>query len=70
VPDDDLTLIDSVTSNRSEFMTSAARRAAIEERRRRDDDEIARICADNSGEDAAIAREFASTMSDGLAGEE
>ena len=66
VPDEALTVIDSVTSNRSAFMTAAALAAARAKLRELEDAEIERICAENAEEDLAIAREWESTLMDGM----
>jgi hypothetical protein len=66
VPDEALELIDSVSENRSAFMVTAAVSAARIKEREMLDAEIARWCAANAGEDAAIGAEFAHTLRDGL----
>ena len=66
VPDDALAVIDSVSSNRSAFMTAAALAAAKAKLRQIEDAEIERLCAESAEEDLAIAREWDSTVGDGI----
>ena len=66
VPEADLRLIDSVSRNRTAFMIEAAVAEAKRRRRELEDAEIARICSDTAERDLALAREWESTLADGL----
>lgn len=66
VPEADLRLIDSVSRNRTAFMIEAAVAEAKRRRRELEDAEIARICSDTAERDLALAREWESTLGDGL----
>ena len=67
VSDADLDLIDSVSSNRSAFMSAASREAAKRVLREREDEEIGRICRAMAERDHALASEFGATVADGIA---
>jgi hypothetical protein len=66
VPDEALELIDSVSDNRTAFMVQASVREARKRRRQLVDAEVARICRETAERDRAIAREWESTLADGL----
>lgn len=66
VAEDDLRLIDSVSTNRTAFMVEAAISEAKRRRRELEDAEITRICLENAQRDREIAAEWAPTLMDGL----
>jgi SOS-response transcriptional repressor LexA len=67
ISDEDLAIIDAAASpNRTAFMVAAAKDVAARVRRVREDSEIEAIMRENAADDAAIAAEFESTLSDGL----
>jgi len=67
VPDDVLAAIDEEAgNNRTQFMLNAAREAIRLRRRERVDAEVSRILLDDVERDLEIARDFESTLADGL----
>jgi hypothetical protein len=67
VPDDALAEIDeSSGGNRTAFMVNAALEQARRIRRQREDEEIRQLCAANATLDAELAREWDSTVGDGI----
>jgi len=67
IPDEDLALIDSeASSNRTQFMLTAAREAALRRRRERLDAEVTRILLEDTERDVAILDDLSDTMADGL----
>ena len=67
VPDEVLAMIDAEAGdNRTQFMLNAAREAIRLRQRERVDVEVSRILLDDVERDLAIARDFESTIGDGL----
>jgi uncharacterized protein (DUF1778 family) len=67
VPDDVLAMIDAEAGdNRTQFMLNAAREAIRRRQRERTDAEVSRILLEDVERDVAIARDFESTLADGL----
>jgi uncharacterized protein (DUF1778 family) len=67
IPDEVLAMIDAEAGdNRTQFMLNAAREAVRLRQRERVDAEVSRILLDDVDRDLAIARDFESTMADGL----
>ena len=67
ISDEDLAIIDAAASpNRTAFMVAAAKDVAARVHRARQDAEIEAVMRENAADDAALAAEFESTLSDGL----
>jgi hypothetical protein len=67
VSDEDLAIIDAAASpNRTAFMVAAAREVAARIHRARIDAEVAAAVAESAAEDLELAREWESTLMDGL----
>jgi hypothetical protein len=66
VSEEALTLIDSVSANRTAFMVDAAVNEARKRQRELRDAEVERISQENAAFDLTTAREWEGTLADGL----